>query len=221
MLLAIVVAATLIGPLLAWGIGSLLLVETINPAARAGAGEAPLEVSLSWQMYAMGAVGGLLSLAVLTVAGGSLARLGILDFLRARARPPSAPWLQRYYIDIIAVVALAVLVWQIRQRGGFVESELTGRAPALDPSLLLAPSAALLTLAFLLLRVLPWLMTGTAWISQQIAPAWVGLSLRRMARHPLPYASLTVVVTLAAALGVFAGTFQTTLAPQRGRPGQP
>ena len=208
----IVVAATLVGPLLAWGIGSLLLVETINPAARAGAGEAPLEVSLSWQMYAMGAVGGLLSLAVLTVAGGSLARLGILDFLRARARPPSAPWLQRYYIDIIAVVALAVLVWQIRQRGGFVESELTGRAPALDPSLLLAPSAALLTLAFLLLRVLPWLMTGTAWISQQIAPAWVGLSLRRMARHPLPYASLTVVVTLAAALGVFAGTFQTTLA---------
>jgi len=208
----IVVAATLIGPLLAWGIGSLLLVETINPAARAGAGEAPLEVSLSWQMYAMGAVGGLLSLAVLTVAGGSLARLGILDFLRARARPPSAPWLQRYYIDIIAVVALAVLVWQIRQRGGFVESELTGRAPALDPTLLLAPSAALLTLAFLLLRVLPWLMTGTAWISQQIAPAWVGLSLRRMARHPLPYASLTVVVTLAAALGVFAGTFQTTLA---------
>ena len=208
----IVVAATFIGPLLAWGIGSLLLVETINPAARAGAGEAPLEVSLSWQMYVMGAVGGLLSLAVLTVAGGSLARLGILDFLRARARPPSAPWLQRYYIDIIAVVALAVLVWQIRQRGGFVESELTGRAPALDPSLLLAPSAALLTLAFLLLRVLPWLMTGTALISQQFAPAWVSLSLRRMARHPLPYASLTVVVTLAAALGVFAGTFQTTLA---------
>ena len=208
----IVVAATLIGPLLAWGIGSLLLVETLNPAARVGAGEAPLEVSLSWQMYAMGAIGGVLSLAVLTVAGGSLARLAILDFLRSRARPPSAPWIQRYYIDVIAVVALAVLVWQIRQRGGFVEAELTGRGPTLDPSLLLAPSAALLTLAFLLLRALPWLMTGTAWASRQLAPAWISLSLRRMARQPLPYASLTVVVTLAAALGVFAGTFQTTLA---------
>jgi hypothetical protein len=208
----IVVAATAIGPLLAWGLGSLLLLETINPATRAGAGETPLDVSLSWQMYAMAAIGGLLSLAVLAVAGGSLARLGILDFLRARARPPSAPWLQRYYFDVIAVVALAVLVWQIRQRGGFVEAELTGRGPALDPSLLLAPSAALLTLAFLLLRALPWLMTGTAWVSRQLAPAWVSLSLRRMARHPLPYASLTVVVTLAAALGVFAGTFQTTLA---------
>jgi hypothetical protein len=208
----IVVAATAIGPLLAWGLGSLLLLETINPATRAGAGETPLDVSLSWQMYAMAAIGGLLSLAVLAVAGGSLARLGILDFLRARARPPSAPWLQRYYFDVIAVVALAVLVWQIRQRGGFVEGDLTGRGPALDASLLLAPSAALLTLAFLLLRALPWLMTGTAWVSRQRAPAWVSLSLRRMARHPLPYASLTVVVTLAAALGVFAGTFQTTLA---------
>ena len=40
----------------------------------------------------------------------------------------------------------------------------------------------------------------------------VSLVLRQMARHSLPYASLTVVVTLAAALGVFAGSFQTTLA---------
>ena len=208
----IVVIATAIGPLLAWAIGSLFLVGAINPADRAGVGETPLDVTLSWQMYAMGAVGGLLSLAVLTIAGGSLARLGILDFLRARARPPSAPWLQRYYIDVLAVVALAVLIWQIRQRGGFVEGTLTGQGPALDPSLLLAPSAALLTLAFLMLRLLPWAMTATAWAAQRTTPAWVALSLRRMARHPLPYASLTVVVTLAAALGVFAGSFQTTLA---------
>ena len=208
----IVVVATMVGPLLAWAIGSLFLVGAINPADRAGVGETPLDVSLSWQMYAVGAIGGLLSLAVLTVAGGSLARLGILDFLRARARPPSAPWLQRYYIDALAVVALGVLIWQIRQRGGFVEGTLTGQGPALDPSLLLAPSAALLTLAFLMLRALPWMMTAAAWAAQRTTPAWVALSLRRMARHPLPYASLTVVVTLAAALGVFAGSFQTTLA---------
>ena len=208
----IVVVATVVGPLLAWGIGSLFLVGAINPAERSGIGETPLDVSLSWQMYAMGALGGLLSLAVLAVAGGSLARLGILDFLRARARPPSAPWLQRYYIDLLAVIALGVLIWQIRQRGGFVEGTLTGRGPSLDPSLLLAPSAALLTLAFLMLRALPWIMIATAWVAQRTAPAWVALSLRRMARHPLPYASLTVVVTLAAALGVFAGSFQTTLA---------
>ena len=208
----IVLAATLIGPLLAWGIGSALLIDTLNPADRAGIGDAPIAVGLSWQMYAMGAVGGLLSLGVLTVAGGSLARLGILDFLRARSRPPGAPWLQRYYIDVLAVVALAVLVWQIRQRGGFVEGNLTGRGPALDPLLLLAPSAALLALAFLMLRALPWAMTVASWAAQRAAPAWVSLVLRQMARHSLPYASLTVVVTLAAALGVFAGSFQTTLA---------
>ena len=208
----IVVVATIIGPLLAWGIGSVFLLGSINPAERAGVGDAPLDVTLSWEMYALGAVGGLLSLAVLTVAGGGLARMGILDFLRARARPPSAPWLQRYYIDVLAVAALAVLIWQIRQRGGFVEGTLTGRGPSLDPSLLLAPAAALLTLAFLMLRALPWLMSAASWVAQRAVPAWVALSLRRMARFPLPYASLTVVVTLAAALGVFAGSFQTTLA---------
>jgi hypothetical protein len=208
----VVVVATALGPLLAWGIGSALLLGTINPADRAGVGDTPIEVGLSWQMYAMGAVGGFLSLAVLTVAGGSLARLAILDFLRARSRPPGAPWLQRYYIDVLVVVALAVLVWQIRQRGGFVEGALTGRGPALDPLLLLAPAAALLALAFVMLRFLPWALSATSWVGQRAAPAWVSLSLRQMARHPMPYASLTVVVTLAAALGVFAGSFQTTLA---------
>ena len=208
----IVLVATAIGPLLAWAIGAVLLVDTINPAQRAGIGETPIDVGLSWQMYAMGVAGGLLSLGVLTVAGGSLARLGILDFLRARSRPPGAPWLQRYYIDVLAVVALAVLVWQIRQRGGFVEGNLTGRGPTLDPLLLLAPAAALLALAFIMLRVLPWALAATAWTARRTSPAWVSLALRQMARHPLPYASLTVVVTLAAALGVFAGSFQTTLA---------
>ncbi len=208
----IVLVATAIGPLLAWAIGAVLLVDTINPAQRAGIGETPIDVGLSWQMYAMGVVGGLLSLGVLTIAGGSLARLGILDFLRARSRPPGAPWLQRYYIDVLAVVALAVLVWQIRQRGGFVEGNLTGRGPTLDPLLLLAPAAALLALAFIMLRVLPWALAATAWTARRTSPAWVSLALRQMARHPLPYASLTVVVTLAAALGVFAGSFQTTLA---------
>ena len=209
---AIVLAATLVGPLLAWGIGSAFLLDTINPVSRPGAGETPLGVGLSWQMYAIGAVGGLLCLAVLTAAGGSLARLGILDFLRARSRPPAAPWLQRYYIDLLAVAALGVLVWQIRQRGGFVEGTLAGGGgPALDPLLLLAPAAALIALAFLLLRALPWAMTAAAWLARHSAPAWISLTLRQMSRRPLPYASLTVVVTLAAALGVFAGSFQATL----------
>ena len=38
----IVLAATLIGPLLAWGIGSALLIDTLNPADRAGIGDAPI-----------------------------------------------------------------------------------------------------------------------------------------------------------------------------------
>ncbi|MFB3098254.1 MAG: ABC transporter permease, partial [Dehalococcoidia bacterium] len=43
------------------------------------------------------------------------------------------------------------------------------------------------------------------------APAWVNLSLSRISRDPLPYGSLTVIVMMAAALGIFGAAFQTTL----------
>ena len=203
----LVVAATIVGPLLAMLIFRLALFGTIDPKG----GTEALEIGLGADMFLMGAVGGLMSLAVLAAANFNLARIGLLDFLRERARPPTIPFLQRYYIDVLVVIALGLVWWQIEQRGSFLQRTLTTGRSELDVSLLIAPSLALLTAAFLVLRVLPLAVKALAWAARLVAPAWAAFALSRVARDPLPYGSLTVIVMLAAALGVFGASFQATL----------
>ena len=201
-------AAVLAGPFLALLIFRGLLQDAIDPRG----GLNPETVGLGWDMFLMGGMGGLLSLAVLLLSNAALARRGLLDFLRERARPPTLPWVQRYYLDLLVVALLALVWWQVERRGGFLEQALPGREAALDWSLLLTPALALLAAAVLLLRIMPGLLRGTGWLARRAAPAWVSFALTRMGREPLPYGALAVMLLLAAALGVFGASFQSTLA---------
>ncbi len=204
----VVMASLAVGPLLALAIVRFVLVRTIDPAGGGG----PVPVQLSPDAFLMGAIGGLLSLGVLAASGVGLARLGIVEFLRVRSRPATVPLLHRYYVDVLVVAALALIWWQVEQRGGFVQRELAGGAlEQVDLSMLLGPVLALLAVAFLIPRILPWLMRGMAWASGFAAPAWIALTLTRMARDPLPQSSLVIIVMMVTALGVFGASFQSTL----------
>ena len=203
-----VLAALVLAPFLAMVVARQWLLGTINPLGADGGG---IPVGLSWDMFALAAGAGLLSAAVLLVSNVGLARMEILEFLRARARPPAVPLLHRYYVDVLAVGVLGFLLWQAQGQGGLVGRALSGTGVELDPVLLLGPAVALLAAAFILLRVLPPLVRFLAWLSGLAAPSWVTFSLVRMARAPLSYGSLAVLVMLAAALGVFGAAFQSTL----------
>ena len=205
----LVLLTTAIGPFLALLIFRTLLLPTINPLG----GRDGLPLGLAPDMFLMAGVGGLMSLAVLLASNANLTRLKLLDFLRERARPPSVPFLQRYYVDLLAIVVLALVWWQVERRGGFLEQSLATRTgdAELDLSLLVAPALALLAAAFLVLRALPLAVRVCAWVARRLASAWVSFALSRVARDPLPYGSLTVIVMLAAALGIFGASFQSTL----------
>ena len=202
-----VLLATVLGPFLALLLARVWLLDTIQPAGDWNASS----IGLSWEVFLWGALGGLLSFVILLISGANLSRLEVLEFLRSRARPPSVPALQRYYLDLLAVAVLAVLWWQIEQRGGFVDRAGGLGSLEVDPTLLLGPALALLAAAFLMLRLLPALVRVLARVGGRAAPAWVNFSLSRISRDPLPYSSLTVLVMMAAALGVFGAAFQTTL----------
>ncbi len=204
-----ILVAVVAGPFLALAMVRGLLLSTINPA---GGGADALTVALDADMFWFGAIGGVLALGTLLASGVSMARLGTVEYLRLRARPPTLPFLQRYYLDLLALGALGLVWWQVRGRGGFVEQGLVARTPeVVDPSLLLGPTLALVAAALLVARVMPWLMRLMSAAGRRWAPPWTSFSLARMARDPLPYTSLVVIVMLSAALGVFGASFQSTL----------
>ena len=200
--------AIIVGPVLAWLLVRFVLLETINPT---GAGADPVPVGLSLNVFVMGIIGGLLSLLVLGASSINRARLGLVESLQERSRPPTLPLLQRYYLDILALAAVLFVLWEIQGREGFVTSELAGQNLRVDFLLLLGPVLVLVAAAVVVLRVLPWMVRALSWIADRTAPAWVAFPLARLAREPLPHGSLVIILMLASALGVFGAAFQSTL----------
>ena len=203
----IVLASMVMGPFLALLIVRFLLAPTVNPVG--GTGSIP--VVLSSDMFLMGDIGGVLSLIVLLASSFTRARLGIVESLRSRARPPTPPLLQRYYIDILALFVLGFLLWEIRGREGFLTRDLASGEVKIDFLLLFGPAVVLVVVAVVVLRVLPLVVRLMSWSADRLAPAWVSFPLARFARDPLPHGSLVIILALAAALGVFGASFQPTL----------
>ena len=204
----VALAAMVAGPFLAWAIVKFLLLGTINPR---GEFDTPIPLGLAGDMFWMGALGGVMALLVLLTTAAGRAKVGTLESLLSRARPPTVPFLHRYYLDILAVLA-AVLIWyQVRGRDGFVAEELASQGLNVDPTLVLGPVMGLLAAAVLLLRLLPLVVRILAWVGTRAGAAWFQFSLLRLARDPIPHGSLAVILMLAAALGVFGATFQSSL----------
>ena len=204
----VLVAAMVAGPFLALAIVRFFLLETINPQS---GGSDAFSVGLDWDMFLMGAIGGILSLLVLISAAVNRARLGMIESLRSRARPASLLFIHRYYIDLPALAGIGFLAWQVHSRGGFVERNLSSGALEVDNIQLLLPVLVLLGAALLVLRVLPLLVKLLAWLGTRVAPAWVAFSLVRLSRDPLPHGALIIMLMLAAAVGVFGAGLQSTL----------
>ena len=204
----VVLVAMAAGPFLAWVIVKFLLLDTINPR---GEFTGPIPLGLAGDMFWMGALGGVLAMSVLLITALGRAKMGTLESLMSRARPPSVPFLHRYYLDILAVLAVAVIWFQVRGRDGFVAEELASQGINVDPTLVMGPVIGLFAAAVLLLRVLPMVVRLLAWAGTRAGAAWFQFSLVRLARDPIPHGSLAVILMLAAALGVFGATFQSSL----------
>ena len=205
--LGMVAVSVALGPVVAWAIVRGFLVRSLAPA---GVTDPSSLVGLSYGVFVLAACIGLAALGILFVASIYSARLHLADFLRERARPPGTPLVHRYYLDLLVLVALGVLLWQVHIRGGFVSERLLGGLQV-DPSLLFGPAIALLAAGLVLLRALPAVLRGLSALSERAFPAWVSFTLKRMARDPVAYGLLATILVAAAALGTFASALHSTL----------
>ena len=79
----------------------------------------------------MGAAGAALAVLVLSLATLAAAGKGIVEFRQSGARPARTPFVHRYYLDLLALVVIAFLWWQISSRGTVLTRSL-GRTRAGD-----------------------------------------------------------------------------------------
>ncbi len=204
-------AAVAVGPLIAWAIVRYAMLPTFS-----GLGGGPIEVTIVGEMFWIGAIGAVLSLAALALSAVARARSGITESMTTRSRPPESSVLQRYYLDVVALLAVGLVWWQFGEREGFLTSSLASGSGnpgglEIDPSVILGPVLGLLAGALLLLRVLPLAVRLIVWVCMRFGPAWSSFGMTRVARDPVLPSSLAVLLMLSAALGVFGATFQSSL----------
>ena len=160
--------------------------------------------------FLAGAIGGLIAVSVLTVATLLGSRQSIVDYHQTGARPPTTPFLQRYYLDVALLAIIGLLWWQIQARGAFLIRPVGGGLE-LDYSLLLGPILGLVALGLLVMRLFPLVMRALAAATAPVSPPWLTQGLRRVSRDPVVPGALVVLVALATALGVIGSSFSSTL----------
>ena len=217
---ALAAASVAVGPLIAWVIVRYAMlpafrieslgVESLGVESL-GVGGGPINIGVTGEMFWMGAIGAVLALAALTFAAATRARSGVSDSLAGRSRPPAVSFMQRYYLDIVAIVVVGVVWWQFGEREGFLTRSLGEQGLQTDPTVILGPVLGLLAAALVMLRVLPLAVRLVVWLCLRAGPAWSSFATARMARDPVLPSALAVLLMLSAALGVFGATFQSSM----------
>ena len=108
-----------------------------------------------------------------------------------------------------------LLMWQISQSQSVFVQNLIGES-IIANIILLMPSFILLGAGIVLLRIFPLLIRGLSillslrYISNFI-PSWIVLSLWHIGRSSNTYSRMSLLIILAAALGMFTSSFKATL----------
>ena len=113
-----------------------------------------LPVSFGWMPLAVAAGTGLLCLAIYVVPGVVGARSGLIVHRLRSSRPPSAPFFQRYYVDVGLMAIGGLVFWELFSRGQVASGGLFDQA-RVNEALLLAPVLLLTVVALLFMRFFP------------------------------------------------------------------
>ncbi len=203
----IVVIAFFVGPLLAVGATSLL---GLTPAFSDLTGGQRLPMQLTVDAYALALGGSAIAFLALLLPTVKAAGLNPLLHRLGLARPPTASFINRYYIDVLVSVIAGLLFWELTQKGSVVSATLFG-GNEVDRALLAAPALFLLAISLLLLRFFPMVTRLLGRMATGFSRAWLVMGLWQMGRNPGPYTRPILLLMLAASVAMFAANFGATV----------
>jgi len=169
-----------------------------------------LEIRFSTMVFALAGASAFVCLIALLFPAIRAARMGVVAQRQHVARPPRVPFWQRYYLDIGLLVVGGILYWELNERGTLASQNFFGDV-SIDPLLLVTPILFMVAAAIVFLRVFPLIIALAARLSRYAANTSVVLSLRYMARNPMHYGRLVLLLMMAASVGMFSASFLGTL----------
>ena len=170
-------------------------------------------VGITSTSFLFSGLGGLVSLSAVVIP--------TFFFLRSKLKISSVDereepnFIQKYYLDMWFLLLALLLMWQISQSQSVFVQNLIGES-IIANIILLMPSFILLGAGIVLLRIFPLLIRGLSillslkYISNFI-PSWIVLSLWHIGRSSNTYSRMSLLIILAAALGMFTSSFKATL----------
>lgn len=173
-------------------------------------GGAMLPVRFSGTVLVLTITAAVLCLLTLIIPAIQAARRGIVHQRQTSGRPPAAPFWQRYYLDLVLLVLGVVLYWELKERGSLLTMDVLG-GMGMDPLLLITPILLLLAIAIVFLRLFPVIISLATRLSGYIKNTPVVLGLWYMARNPVHYTRLILLLIMASSVGMFSSTFLGTL----------
>ncbi|HEY7974025.1 MAG TPA: FtsX-like permease family protein, partial [Ktedonobacterales bacterium] len=155
-------------------------------------------------------LGALLGVGAITFSAFQTARMDVLAFRREQGRQSQQPFWARYYLDLICVALCVVGYLELGQFGNTsVRAQLPGGASS--PLLLVSPALLLLAGALVTLRLAPL----AAALGERVAARGRGfsamLAFAQVERTPAKYLRMTLLLTLAVGLGIFAISYNASL----------
>ena len=115
----------------------------------------PVEMELLPFLVAVGA--GLLCLTIFVLPGAMGTRGGLLVHKLRSSRPPTTPFVHRYYIDVALIALGGLTFWELHDRGQLISGGLF-KDFEVNETLLLAPFLYLIVVALVFMRVFPLLV---------------------------------------------------------------
>lgn len=169
-----------------------------------------LPVRFSGMVFILAAASAVLCLIAFMLPAAQAARRGIVQHRQQLARPPQAPFWQRYYLDIMLLIIGGGLYYELHSRGTLVQQNIFGDL-GVDPLLLITPILFMIAVAIVFLRIFPLLVRLAEKIGKFFAGASIVISLRYMARNPVHFGRLILLLMMASAVGMFSASFLGTL----------
>ncbi|MCL4860385.1 MAG: ABC transporter permease [Caldilineaceae bacterium] len=167
-------------------------------------------MTVSTLQFGLAALGVTLIAQVVPSLGA--ARHTIISYKQESARTVRPPWWQRAWLDVLLLIPAGYGAYLLQQQGSIVMPGASGSGGVFDnPLLFLVPSLGALALTLLVLRILPLLMMGFAWVASRTNSVGFLLATRYLSRDPGFYTAPLILLILTLSLSAFTASLAQTL----------